>query len=37
MRILLCTSEFGNKAGGLAFHCMQLKAIFEQLGHSVYV
>ena len=37
MRILLCTSEFGNKAGGLAFHCLQLKSIFEKLGHSVCV
>lgn len=37
MKILLCTSEFGNGAGGLAFHCSQLRYIFEKLGHTVYV
>ncbi len=37
MRILLCTSEIGDNAGGLAFHCNQLKAIYEKLGHDVLV
>lgn len=37
MKILLCTSETGTKAGGLALHCSQLKEIFEVLGHNVLV
>ena len=37
MKILLCTSEHGIGAGGLALHCSQLKKIFETLGHTVYV
>ena len=37
MRILLCTSETGNDAGGLALHCSQLKEIYEELGHEVFV
>ena len=37
MNILLCTSEVGNNAGGLAFHCNQLKEVFELLGHKVHV
>lgn len=37
MNILLCTSEIGSSAGGLAFHCAQLKEIFEKLGHTVFV
>lgn len=37
MRILLCTSEVGIDAGGLALHCVQLKDIFEKLGHEVFV
>lgn len=37
MKILICTSEFGSNAGGLALHCAQLKNIFEKLGHEVFV
>lgn len=37
MKILLCTSETGTAAGGLALHCVQLKEIFEKLGHKVFV
>lgn len=37
MRILLCTSEIGSDAGGLALHCGQLKDIFEELGNEVFV
>ncbi len=37
MKILLCTSEFGDDAGGLALHSTQLKEIFEKLGHDVYL
>lgn len=37
MRILICTTEFGDNAGGLALHCAQLKEIFELLGHDVSV
>ena len=37
MKILLCTSETGANAGGLALHCGQLKEIFEELGHEVSV
>lgn len=37
MRILLCTSETGKEAGGLALHCVQLKEIFELLGNEVFV
>ena len=37
MKILLCTSEIGSNAGGLALHCAQLKDIFEKLGHEVFV
>jgi len=37
MKILLCTSEIGNNAGGLALHCDQLKEIYQELGHEVYV
>ncbi len=37
MKILLCTSENGMDAGGLALHCVQLKEIFEKLGHEVFV
>lgn len=37
MKILLCTSETGTAAGGLALHCVQLKEIFENLGHEVFV
>lgn len=37
MKILLCTSEKGTGAGGLALHCVQLKEIFENLGHEVFV
>ena len=37
MKILLCTSETGTHAGGLALHCSQLKEIFEYLGHEVFV
>lgn len=37
MKILLCTSEIGDDAGGLALHCLQLKHIFEKLGHEVFV
>ena len=37
MNILLCTSEVGKNAGGLAFHCNQLKEVFETLGHHVDV
>ena len=37
MKILLCSSETGSDAGGLALHCSQLKDIFEELGHEVFV
>lgn len=37
MNILLCTSEVGKNAGGLAFHCNQLKEVFEALGHRINV
>jgi len=37
MKILICTSESGMNAGGLALHCSQLKEIFKELGHSVEV
>lgn len=37
MRILICTSENGTNAGGLALHCVQLKEIYEKLGHQVDV
>ena len=35
MKILLTTSEIGNNAGGLAYHCLQLKSMFEKMGHNV--
>lgn len=37
MEILLCTSEIGLDAGGLALHCEQLKKIFTDLGHTVHI
>ena len=36
MKILLTTSEIGNNAGGLAYHCLQLKSMFEKMGHIVF-
>ena len=36
MNILLTTSEIGNNAGGLAYHCLQLKHMLEKIGHTVF-
>lgn len=36
MKILLTTSEIGDDAGGLAYHCLQLKNMFEKMGHIVF-
>lgn len=36
MKILLTTSEIGDNAGGLAYHCLQLKCMLEKMGHIVF-
>ena len=36
MKILLTTSEIGDNAGGLAYHCLQLKSMLEKMGHIVF-
>ena len=36
MKILLTTSEIGDNAGGLAYHCLQLKRMLEKMGHIVF-